>query len=160
MAHVFGLGSWCPTIQGVWKSTVTVIASEAKQSLLSLKSILEARLLRSPATRSDTRNGEQGGLFQQSLHGGFLGLRTSCEESSVKQLCQNSTISMILAQQGRCYDHNCRTPMSTREKTEYCHRNQLTRGLVKEPGKWRWSSYNCYEGVAGVPLEIDSVEPA
>jgi putative transposase len=59
----------------------------------------------------------------------------------------------------RCYDHNCRSPLATREKIEYCHKNPVTRGLVKEPGEWRWSSYNWYQGVSVVPLEIDSIEP-
>lgn len=56
----------------------------------------------------------------------------------------------------RCYDHNCRSPLATREKIEHCHKNPVTRGLVKEPGEWRWSSYNWYKGVSSVPLEIDS----
>jgi putative transposase len=59
----------------------------------------------------------------------------------------------------RCYDHNCRSPVATREKIEYCHNNPVTRGLVKEPGEWHWSSFNWYQGIVGVPLEIDSPEP-
>jgi putative transposase len=67
--------------------------------------------------------------------------------------------SSVRIWQLRCYDHNCRSPVATREKIEYCHNNPVTRGLVKEPGEWRWSSFNWYRGIAGVPLEIDSLDP-
>jgi putative transposase len=39
--------------------------------------------------------------------------------------------------QSRCYDHNCRTPETTREKINYCHNNPVKRGLVKSPGAGR-----------------------
>ena len=38
--------------------------------------------------------------------------------------------------QSRCYDHNCRTSETTREKINYCHSNPVTRGLVKSPADW------------------------
>jgi len=75
-------------------------------------------------------------------------------------LARSADKESVQVWQRRCYDHNCRTPLSTREKIEYCHKNPVTRGLVQEPGEWRWSSYNWYEGVGGVPLEIDSIDPA
>ena len=60
--------------------------------------------------------------------------------------------------QPRCYDHNCRTEETVFEKINYCHNNPVTRGLVAEPGAWRWSSYNWYTGQRDVPIEIDSFE--
>ena len=60
--------------------------------------------------------------------------------------------------QKRCYDHNCRTVSSVREKINYCHDNPVKRGLVDSPGDWRWSSYNWYCGKRDVPLWIDSYE--
>jgi putative transposase len=60
--------------------------------------------------------------------------------------------------QRRCYDHNCRTPESVVEKINYCHLNPVKRGLVNDPGEWRWSSYNWYCGVRQVPLAMDVVE--
>ena len=60
--------------------------------------------------------------------------------------------------QRRCYDHNCRTPETTVEKIKYCHNNPVRRGLVSEPGEWRWSSYGCYHGADDVPLRIDRIE--
>ena len=57
--------------------------------------------------------------------------------------------------QRRCYDHNCRTVDTVREKIIYCHQNPVKRGLVDEPGLWRWSSYNWYQGERDVPLKAD-----
>ena len=58
----------------------------------------------------------------------------------------------------RCYDHNCRTPETVKEKIVYCHKNPVVRGLVADPGEWRWSSYNWYEGRADVPLAMDELD--
>ena len=63
--------------------------------------------------------------------------------------------SMVFWQR-RCYDHNCRTPETVREKIEYCHKNPVRAGLVSEPGQWRWSSYNWYLGERDVPIRIDT----
>ena len=60
--------------------------------------------------------------------------------------------------QRRCYDHNCRTPETVREKIYYGHKNPVIRGLVKTPTDWPWSSYRWYMGLDGVELEIDGVE--
>ena len=59
--------------------------------------------------------------------------------------------------QKRFYDHNCRTPETVREKINYCHNSPVARGLVREPGEWRWSSYAWYRGECGTPLEADSI---
>jgi putative transposase len=58
--------------------------------------------------------------------------------------------------QRRCYDHNCRTPDTVREKIQYCHNNPVSRGLVSEPSDWEWSSYNWYQGRRDVPLILDA----
>jgi len=55
----------------------------------------------------------------------------------------------------RCYDHNCRTDKTVREKIEYCHRNPVTRGLVDFAGEWKWSSFNWHDGVTDVPIKMD-----
>ncbi len=60
--------------------------------------------------------------------------------------------------QKRCYDHNCRTPETVREKIRYCHNNPVTAGIVGSPGEWLWSSYNWYQGCDDVPLPITGVE--
>jgi len=60
--------------------------------------------------------------------------------------------------QKRCYDHNCRTVSTVKEKINYSHNNPVKRGLVKSPGEWLWSSYNWYCGKRDVPISIDSYE--
>jgi len=57
----------------------------------------------------------------------------------------------------RCYDHNCRNQDTVIEKINYCHYNPVKRGLVTDPGQWKWSSHNWYRGQAGVPLGIDEI---
>jgi putative transposase len=57
----------------------------------------------------------------------------------------------------RCYDHNCRTTESVREKIVYCHNNPIRAGLVGDPGLWPWSSFSWYLGDGG-PVEIDVLE--
>jgi len=60
--------------------------------------------------------------------------------------------------QKRCYDHNCRTVDTVREKIVYCHNNPVKRGLVDHPGEYIWSSYNWYRGGRDVPFAIDEFE--
>jgi putative transposase len=60
--------------------------------------------------------------------------------------------------QKRCYDHNCRTPETVREKINYCHMNPVRAGLVSDPGEWRWSSYNWYQGVRDSIVHIDEID--
>ncbi len=60
--------------------------------------------------------------------------------------------------QKRCYDHNCRTADTIREKIEYCHKNPVKRGLVAGPGEYVFSSFNWYRGEREVPLLMDEVE--
>lgn len=57
--------------------------------------------------------------------------------------------------QPRCYDHNCRSDSTIKEKIRYCHKNPVTRGLVLSPGDWRWSSFGFYNGDSNVPLGMD-----
>jgi len=60
--------------------------------------------------------------------------------------------------QSRCYDHNCRTPDTVREKINYCHMNPVRAGLVADPADWKWSSYRWYHGMDDVVLEIDGID--
>lgn len=59
--------------------------------------------------------------------------------------------------QRRCYDHNCRTPDTTREKINYCHNNPVKRKLVADPSMWIFSSYNAYQGQGEVPLRVQAI---
>ena len=46
--------------------------------------------------------------------------------------------------QRRFYDFNVCTREKHVEKLRYMHRNPVKRGLAKEPGDWRWSSFRHY----------------
>lgn len=61
--------------------------------------------------------------------------------------------------QRRCFDHNCRSESSVWEKIEYCHKNPVTRGLVRHMEDWTWSSYGWYIGKQDVPLRMDTDLP-
>ncbi|MBN2227509.1 MAG: transposase [candidate division Zixibacteria bacterium] len=60
--------------------------------------------------------------------------------------------------QKRCYDHNCRSTETIIEKINYCHQNPVRRGLVSDPGMYKWSSYNWYQGKRDVPLTMNEYE--
>ena len=41
------------------------------------------------------------------------------------------------------------------EKLNYCHKNPITRGIVKRPEEWAWSSYRYYEFGERFPLTMN-----
>lgn len=49
--------------------------------------------------------------------------------------------------QGRFLDHALRTVKDYSDTVEYIHLNPVRRGLVKNPGDWKWSSFLEYAGV-------------
>ncbi len=58
--------------------------------------------------------------------------------------------------QARYYDFNVYTNVKHIEKLKYMHRNPVTRGLVKKPEDWQWSSFQHYRtGNRGI-VEIES----
>ncbi len=59
--------------------------------------------------------------------------------------------------QPRFHDFNGYSAKKRREKLDYMHANPVQRGLVREPGDWRWSSYSFYtDGEPGL-VAIDPV---
>jgi len=58
--------------------------------------------------------------------------------------------------QKRYYDRNVRDQREFRIKLRYLHRNPVTRGLVKEAGDGRWSSFRQYAQRETVIVEIES----
>jgi len=59
--------------------------------------------------------------------------------------------------QQRFYDFNVYTNAKKREKLDYMHSNPVTRGLVRHPNDWPWSSWSFYtKGEAGL-IGIDVV---
>jgi putative transposase len=60
--------------------------------------------------------------------------------------------------QPRFYDFNVYTKGKKTEKLNYMHANPVTRGLVKHPKDWPWSSWSFYwKGEPGL-IRIDVVE--
>lgn len=60
--------------------------------------------------------------------------------------------------QKRYYDHNCRSKKTAVEKINYCHDNPVKKGLVAEPGDWRWSSSQWYNGTKDALIAMDEFE--
>ena len=60
-------------------------------------------------------------------------------------------------QEGPGYDKNIWSMDKVVEKARYCHWNPVRRGLVKDPGRWKWSSYRWLELSKrdGEPLVLD-----
>jgi len=58
--------------------------------------------------------------------------------------------------QKRYYDRNVRDEREFSIKLRYLHRNPVKRGLVKEPGDWKWSSFRHYALREVGVVEIES----
>jgi REP-associated tyrosine transposase len=58
--------------------------------------------------------------------------------------------------QKRYYDRNVRDAQEFTVKLRYLHRNPVKRGLVKEPGAWKWSSFRHYALREIGTVEIES----
>jgi putative transposase len=58
--------------------------------------------------------------------------------------------------QKRYYDRNVRDGREFSIKLRYLHRNPVKRGLVKEPGDWKWSSFRHYAFREIGAVEIES----
>ena len=56
--------------------------------------------------------------------------------------------------QKRYYDRNTRDYDEFVEKLRYIHRNPVKRGLVEEPGDWKWSSFQHYITADAGAVEI------
>jgi len=62
--------------------------------------------------------------------------------------------------QKRFYDFVVRTDRKKVEKLNYMHNNPVVRGLVLEPGQWRWSSYRWYACGEVGPVVINEARRA
>ena len=58
--------------------------------------------------------------------------------------------------QKRYYDRNVRDEHEFTVKLRYLHRNPVKRGLVKEPGDWKWSSFRHYALREQGMVEVES----
>ncbi len=58
--------------------------------------------------------------------------------------------------QKRYYDRNVRDAREFEVKLRYMHRNPVKRGLVRDPGDWKWSSFRHYAFREIGVVEIES----
>ncbi|MHC4642296.1 MAG: REP-associated tyrosine transposase [Planctomycetota bacterium] len=58
-------------------------------------------------------------------------------------------------QKGGGYDRDIIKESTLIDSVEYIHNNPLRKSLVDEPGKWYYSSYNCWMNGVDEPLRID-----
>jgi hypothetical protein len=58
--------------------------------------------------------------------------------------------------QKRYHDRNVRDERQFTKKLRYLHRNPVKRGLVKQPGEWKWSSFRHYALREVGVVEIES----
>ena len=61
--------------------------------------------------------------------------------------------------QARFYDFNVWSAKKRIEKLRYIHRNPVTRGLVRSPEQWRWSSFRSYAYGEPGPVRINAMIP-
>ena len=101
---------------------------------------------------SEPRKGTPSTVMQMLKQRVSKKLRKRNRESSVGQLrlaFPEPVENIGSFWQARFYDFIVYTNRKKREKLEYMHRNPLTRGLVKHPKDWTWSSWRFY--VTGKP---------
>ena len=58
--------------------------------------------------------------------------------------------------QKRYYDRNIRNEREFTQKLRYIHLNPVKRGLVRDPGEWKWSSFRHYALREKGVVEIES----
>src|ERR1700674_3153967 len=79
----------------------------------------------------------QHATLAEAIH--FLKLSFAKRLRSRKRATESSSFW-----QKRYYDPNVRDAREFTVKLRYLHRNPVKRGLVKEPGDWKWSSFRHY----------------
>ncbi len=58
----------------------------------------------------------------------------------------------------RYYDHAIRTVKECQDTLRYMHFNPVSKGLVKRPEDWPWSSFHSYGGPGPIRLRVDLVD--
>ena len=84
--------------------------------------------------------------------------KRSASDAQLRLPFMNENAALPRLWQPRFYDFNVYTTKKKREKLEYMHRNPVERGLVQDPGAWRWSSYLFYEGGESGLVPIDPLD--
>ncbi|MBZ5565037.1 MAG: transposase [Acidobacteriia bacterium] len=58
----------------------------------------------------------------------------------------------------RYFDHAIRTVKEYQDTLRYIHFNPVTKGLVRRPDDWAWSSFHSYGGPGPIRLRVDLVD--
>ena len=87
-------------------------------------------------------------LVMQALKQGFARLVLE-QIGRTADSCQSSLLNTAIEEgriwQHRFYDFVVFTAKKRVEKVNYMHNNPVKRGLVLEPGQWKWSSWRAYQ---------------
>ena len=88
--------------------------------------------------------------------------KEGCKISEGKQTYELSKISTAQKyrkyrfwQKGGGYDRNIIKENTLTHAVRYIHNNPVRKDLVDEPGKWYYSSYNCWFNGVDEPIRID-----
>lgn len=85
-------------------------------------------------------------------------LKTSSARNLLRRNTGRETEHKYSFWKPRFYDFNIYSEKKFKEKLDYCHKNPVTRGLVKDPSEWRFSSYRNYFLNDGSIITIDPLE--
>jgi putative transposase len=84
-------------------------------------------------------------LLGEPAHGTLADAIHYLKLSFAKRLrSRKQTMETCSFWQKRYYDRNVRDARESSIKLRYLHRNPVKRGLVREPGDWKWSSFRHY----------------
>ncbi len=93
---------------------------------------------------SEPERGDPSKVMQAIKQGFARRVLKSVRKRRVAAQQELFAVGAIHVWQARFYDFNVRTARKRIEKLRYMHENPVKRGLVKDPGQWRWSSYRSY----------------
>ena len=93
-------------------------------------------------------------LVSESEHGNLAVALQVLKQKTARRLKVNSEKAFW---QTRYYDFNVFTHNKRVEKLKYMHRNPVTRGLVKNPEDWPWSTFRHYRYNEPTPVQITSM---
>ena len=91
--------------------------------------------------------------FAKRVHSVVPPVRPMVAQVRVRSLDANLGSSFW---QKRYYDRNVRDADEFKVKLRYLHRNPVKRGLVQEPGDWKWSSFRHYAFRETAVVQIES----
>ena len=104
---------------------------------------------------------------EYSISNILKGIKTDAARKAVKYLKENKPAGLSKLrtnqkyrkyrfwQKGGGYDRNIIKENTLMHAVQYIHNNPVRKALVDEPGKWYYSSYNCWMNDVDEPIGID-----